>query len=187
MIKPSNINYLAFSMDASGGSAPRSWNPPSLDFRFLRDSAWTSVLISFGVAFITAANLDRAWAGRYLFFASWSLAFFGMTAAILFCLVGSAKPGQKTDPRMKAWGLLAAAAKVGLLALIFAVMSIWPLPEGGKPGHASAIYMGVSTPLAALVLQTGWTAYRALRPRPGAGSGKSSSESTGEGPKGRDR
>ncbi len=117
---------------------------PALSGAFLRRTAFAILITTGLVALFSAVYYDPVWAGRYMFFALWALAFHALFPAIFKAMLA----------RKQVLGFALIMAKVALLAAVFVVIQLWPFPEGeGRRAQVLAMLFGVSTPLFVLILR----------------------------------
>lgn len=140
--------------------------PPALNWAFLERTVLSTVVSAALVGLMIAVYFSMEVGARYVFFALWSVSFFATTGLIFKYLLFS---------RSRLRGMLAVAAKLGLLVLVYAVLFGWPIPGSAhERAHMIAMVAGVTTPLVVLVLRAmGWAMdqnkqERARRSAPGA-------------------
>gem|GEM_PF-2856190 len=132
-------------MSASPAQAP-SEAPPlaAFDWTFLKRTARSALVTSLLVGLFSAVYGSFVWAGRYLLFSLWALAFFSLTALILRALA-LGRPRRRLA--------LLTLLKLASLTLIFAVMWLWPVSPSETFGQGIAIVLGTVTPPAVLILR----------------------------------
>jgi len=116
--------------------------------RFLRRTAWATVITIMLVSACAAAYYDPFWSLRYALIGFWSIGFFTLTALIFKNLLFDGRAFT---------GIMLTILKIASLGAIFAInFYLWPVTdESGKslPGHALALTLGLITPFAVFVLR----------------------------------
>src|SRR5688500_13436948 len=133
----SEVNNQNEGLNEAGADAGPTGIPLAASARrFLIRTGIMTVVTMLLVAMFAAVYVNKAWAGRYLFAAGWSLVFFTLTPltfkAFLF------------DRNVFA-GIAWMGAKFGAIAFMIYAVSHW---FGGQPGLmlGSALLAGLSTP-----------------------------------------
>lgn len=117
---------------------------PALGGAFLRKTGIAILITTCLAALFSAVYYDPAWAGRYLFFGVWALAFHALFPLIFKAMMN----------RNRALGFALIMLKVMMLASVLVVVQLWPFPEGeARRPQVLAMLFGVSTPLVVLVLR----------------------------------
>lgn len=131
-------------VSASIPSDRRARQALPLDWGFLRRTALATLVTSFLVALFGALNHSPVWGGRYLVFALWSIAFFACSAMIFKNLLFE---------KNRVGGMLWIAAKLFCLVALMVIPQVWPMDGPEFRAHAFAMFAGVTTPMAVLVLR----------------------------------
>lgn len=116
--------------------------------RFLKRTAWATVLTVMIVGLCASAYYDSLWALRYSLTGLWAIGFFALTALIFRNLLFQGQPIK---------GIFYVVLKIVSLAVIFALnFYFWPVVGAdGKaiPGHTLALTLGLITPFFVFVLR----------------------------------